>query len=117
MYVGILKSEINYLSMIYKKSWKYILIRDDFSMDFCLIYNLYRIKALKDFSDVKKGDIGGFIHSYHNLSHKENCWVYDNAIIEDCAKVSENATIRANAIIKGNISIHGTQVVSLSYDL
>ena len=62
--------------MIYKKSWKYILIRNDFSVDFCLIYNLYRIKALRDFSNVSKGEIGGFVRIYHNLSHKGKCWIY-----------------------------------------
>lgn len=31
---------------------------------------LYRIIALKNFADVKKGDIGGFIKSENNLSHR-----------------------------------------------
>ena len=30
---------------------------------------LYRIKALKDFADVKAGDLGGYIEDYRNLSH------------------------------------------------
>ena len=29
---------------------------------------LYRVKALRDFNDVKKGDIGGYIQSERNLS-------------------------------------------------
>ena len=33
---------------------------------------LCRIKALKDFEDVKKGDKGGFIEDEHNLSHDGN---------------------------------------------
>lgn len=40
---------------------------------------LYRIEALKDFSNVKKGDKGGFIEKEENLSHLGNAWVYDDA--------------------------------------
>ena len=36
---------------------------------------LHRIRALKDFSDVKKGDLGGYVSSERNLSHYDNCWV------------------------------------------
>ena len=28
---------------------------------------LYKIRALKDFDDVKKGDLGGYIEDYNNL--------------------------------------------------
>ncbi len=42
---------------------------------------LYRIKALRDFADVKAGDLGGFIANESNLSHDGNCWVYDNALV------------------------------------
>ena len=40
---------------------------------------LYRIKALKDFSDVKKGDFGGYVQQESNLSQFGNSWIYDNA--------------------------------------
>ncbi|MBB5074518.1 hypothetical protein HNQ69_001670, partial [Bartonella callosciuri] len=33
------------------------------------IINLYRIRALKDFNDVKAGTLGGFIEKEVNLSH------------------------------------------------
>jgi hypothetical protein len=38
---------------------------------------LYRIKALNDIpsSNVKKGDLGGFIENESNLSHEGSCWV------------------------------------------
>ena len=49
---------------------------------------LCRIKALKDFADVKAGDLGGFIEDYRNLSHDGNCWIYDNA------KVMGSATVK-----------------------
>lgn len=42
---------------------------------------LYRIRALKDFGNVKAGDIGGYIEREENLSQKSICWVYGNAKI------------------------------------
>jgi hypothetical protein len=56
--------------MIYKKSWKYILIKDNYS-------DFYRLKALKNFLDVKRGDLGGYVEGYYNLSQSGDCWIYD----------------------------------------
>ena len=52
---------------------------------------LHRIKALKDFWYVKKGDIGGFVEKETNLSHEGNCWIYDNAKAMDNSKVYGNS--------------------------
>ena len=60
---------------------------------------LYRIEALKDFNDVKKGDKGGFIENEKNLSQRGDCWIYDNA------KVSDNAMVCCNAKVYGNAKI------------
>ena len=46
-------------------------------------HTLHRIKALRDFGDIKKGDIGGFVENENNLSHKGNCWIYDDAKVMD----------------------------------
>lgn len=43
---------------------------------------LYRIEALRDFANVKKGDKGGFVESEKNLSHEGNCRVYDDACVD-----------------------------------
>ena len=32
---------------------------------------LYRIRALKDFSDIKKGELGGYIESEKNLNQED----------------------------------------------
>jgi predicted acyltransferase (DUF342 family) len=92
--------------MIYKKSWKYILIRTTEYL------SLFRLKALKDFGDVSKGDIGGLVMSYHNLSHKGNCWVYDKAKVYGDAHVSENARISGNAEVYGNSKVYGESKIS-----
>ena len=60
---------------------------------------LYRIEALKNFSDIKKGNKGGFIEKEENLSHLGNAWVYDNA------KVFDNAEIFGDAVVRGMAQI------------
>lgn len=44
---------------------------------------LFRIRALRDFGDVKKGDLGGYIAGEENLSHYEDCWVYKGGKVKD----------------------------------
>ena len=58
---------------------------------------LYRIQALKSFSNVKAGDLGGFIESNMNLSQSDNCWIYDNAKVYDRATIQQDAQIRDSA--------------------
>lgn len=41
---------------------------------------VYRIRALKSFSDVKAGEVGGFVAGFHNLSQCDNAWIYDDAV-------------------------------------
>ena len=60
---------------------------------------LYRIEALKDFNDVKKGDKGGFIENEKNLSQRGDCWIYDNAKVLGEAMVCCNAKVYCNAKI------------------
>lgn len=80
---------------------------------------LYRIRALKRFEDIKKGDMGGWVESEHNLSQKGSCWirndakvfgsacVCDNAQIADDAIVSESATVCDDACVCGWAVVNG----------
>lgn len=67
---------------------------------------VYRIKALKDFSDIKKGDIGGYVESEKNLSQEGDCWIYGNAIACDYSEVCDNAKVAGNSLVC-NYSIVG----------
>lgn len=40
---------------------------------------LHRIQALKDFADIKAGELGGWVEKEENLSHDGDAWVCDNA--------------------------------------
>ena len=72
---------------------------------------VYRIRALKNFSDVKKGDLGGFVSSYDNLSQHGDCWIYDNAAVVDEANIIEDAKIKDNAKICGVSVVRGDSVI------
>ena len=61
---------------------------------------LYRIEAARDFSDVKKGDKGGWIESEKNLSHERNAWVYDDAMVSGDALVYGNAEVSGDAKVE-----------------
>lgn len=67
---------------------------------------LYRIEALHDFGDIKKGDKGGFVEREDNLSHYGTCWIYNNAKVFGKARVSENACIYYRAEIYGNAKVY-----------
>lgn len=62
---------------------------------------LHRIRALRNFGDVKADDLGGFIEKEENLSHGRNCWVRDDATVYNNARICGNAEICGNAVICG----------------
>ena len=78
---------------------------------------LYRIRALKDFSNVKTGDLGGYVESYNNLSQEGNCWIYDdamvfeNARVYDNVRISDNAKVYDNAEVSDNAKVYGNSKV------
>ena len=49
---------------------------------------LHRSKALKSFSDVEEGDLGGYVEKEDNLNQSGNAWVYGNARVYGDAWVS-----------------------------
>ena len=69
---------------------------------------LYRIKALKDFSDVNKGDLGGWVESTYNLSQEGNCWIYDEACVFDKARIFGAARVYDKALIRDEAWVYGT---------
>jgi len=67
-----------------------------------------RIRALRDFDDVKAGDLGGWIEKELNLSHYGICWVYDDAVVCHDARVYTSAKIRHHSKIYGTAKVSGT---------
>lgn len=73
---------------------------------------LYRIRALKNFRNVKKGDLGGYVEKESNLSQTGNAWIYDdakamdNAIVKDDATLHHSAEVYDKAIVSGSASVN-----------
>lgn len=68
---------------------------------------LHRIKALKDFGKIRKGDIGGWIEAERNVSIYNTAWVFGQAQVYGNAFVAEGATVADEAQIRGDTSIYG----------
>lgn len=90
---------------------------------------LFRIRALRDFGSVKRGDIGGFVEKESNLSQEGNCWIHDNAkvfnygvvrsnaTISDEAEVFDNSTITDQASVAGCAMVHDYSYISGKVDV
>ncbi len=74
---------------------------------------LYRIRAVRNFIRVEKGELGGFVQCENNLSHKGDCWifgdakVYGNSRVYGDAWVSHTVEISGDSSISGNSWVHG----------
>lgn len=72
---------------------------------------LYRIKALKNFCHIEKGEVGGYIESEQNLSQKGGAWVSGNAWVSGDAQVYGGARVYGNAWVSGNALVYGDALV------
>lgn len=72
---------------------------------------LYRIEALRDFCQVRKGDLGGWIEKEDNLSQRGTCWVFDDAMVFQNAKVTGKALVCDNANVYGYAMVTDNAIV------
>ena len=72
---------------------------------------VYRIVALKNFADVKEGDVGGWVGSTLNLSQVGKCWIYDDAVSYQGAKLHSDAALWDTAVLKGDAWLDYTIIV------
>ncbi len=70
-----------------------------------------RIRAVRSFGSVKKGEAGGWIGMEYNLSHDGNAWVKDNAVVIDDSVVCGNVLVSGSALIAEGSEISGNAVV------
>jgi hypothetical protein len=66
-----------------------------------------RVVALRNFGDVKAGDVGGFVDSEANLSHDGDCWVNDDARVSGWARVFDDAQVSGHAHVSGHAWVYG----------
>lgn len=68
----------------------------------------HRIRALRDFSDVCKGSLGGWVEHDGDLDHEGNAWIYGNARVEGDAWIGRNARVEGSAWIAGDARVEGS---------
>ena len=68
---------------------------------------LRRIKALRGFGDVKKGELGGWLEKKNNLSQEGDAWVGGNARVFENARVFGDAQVSDDACMYGNAKVYG----------
>ena len=75
---------------------------------------LHRIRALRDIgSEVKTGDLGGFVESESNLSFApgDDAWIFHDAIAAGDGCVDLGSTLRDRAVVCGSAYVsHGTEM-------
>lgn len=72
---------------------------------------LHRIRALKKLNncqEVKKGELGGWVEGYHNLSQEGDSWLYDESAAYQNARVFDDAVAFGNATLFGNARMFDT---------
>ena len=67
---------------------------------------LYRIRALRDFNDVKKGDLGGYVEAESNLSQEGDCWIYNNAKSMDNSRMYGNSRMYDDSKMYNSSAMH-----------
>ena len=96
---------------------KFIMLSDDHAV--INGQTVYRIRALKDFGIVKKGELGGYIAKESNLSFKEGsvAWVAKEAVIMDDASVLNHAHVTDHAIVAGTTTVKDCAIVGGSAEI
>lgn len=78
----------------------------------------YQGRTLRRIKRVSNGELGGWLESENNLSHRGDCWVsgdarvYDNARVSGNAEVFDNARVYDNAWVSDNARVYGNARVS-----
>lgn len=72
---------------------------------------LHRIRALRDFADIKAGTLGGYVQDEDNLSQDGTCWIYNDAIAMEEAHVAEGGQLFGKAVARGQCLVSGTAQV------
>ncbi len=89
---------------------KYKFIKNDTKIFFGT--TITRIKALKDFGYIKKGDLGGYIENENNLSQYSEAWVSGKAQVYGEARVYGKAQISGEAWVYGEAQVYGKAQIS-----
>jgi hypothetical protein len=66
---------------------------------------LYLVRALRDFGEVRRGDIGGRVEKEDNLSHEGECWIGGYAWVYGDGYVCGDEVVAGNVVIKDSVRV------------
>lgn len=77
---------------------------------------LFRIRALRSIpgTNVRKGQLGGYIDRSSNLSHSGACWIYAGARVYASSTVREDAAVRAGSTVRAS-SVRDNAIIDRSH--
>ena len=75
-----------------------------------------RIRALRHIrlhngTEIKPGQLGGYVHSMYNLSQDGNCWIADDAVVAEKARVQDDAVVAGNCLLTGQARVQDCAIV------
>jgi NDP-sugar pyrophosphorylase family protein len=81
---------------------------------------VYRIMAKRDITirrskedeHIHKGELGGYVTGFENLSQLGSCWIESPATVSDTFKVQDNALVKGNVYCSGKGSLGGNSDVA-----
>ena len=66
---------------------------------------LYLVRALRDFGEVREGDIGGRVESEANLSHEGEAWVGGDAWVYGDGRILGDEVVAGNVVIRDSVRV------------
>lgn len=74
-------------------------------------FTYYRIRAIKNFGNIKKGTIGGLIQSENNLSQNGNCWIDKSSIVRNPTIVLDNVFVCNESLLEDFVVFKGNRIL------
>ncbi len=66
---------------------------------------LYLVRALRDFGEVRRGDIGGRVEREANLSHQGNAWVGGDAWVYGESRICGDEVVAGHEVVRDGIRV------------
>ena len=87
---------------------KYVL-----TSDFIIVGDkkLHRIRAVRSFGNVQKGELGGYIESPKNLRHTGLSWIGGNALVYDDSIVYDDAVVCGDAVVRDRSEVYDKAII------
>lgn len=74
-------------------------------------FTYYRIRAIKNFGNVKNGTVGGLIQSENNLSQTGKCWIDESSIVRNPTIIRDNVLVCKESLLEDFVVFKGNRIL------